>query len=494
MSINIHDGMITQLFTNSYISPGDINNVYNYSICTKILNFDTNNILTLSRDYDSYLPQYLVIHLYPNQNQHLIASEYIHNVCSLFNKMRIVMQVSGQTVLQLPLSLLYELKPAELHNNKIYIKIPFEAIFNKINVIGLHYSNVTISIQDFVEINNYANEFSLVTKVYIHDSVERNTMTGAEIRSFIQQIGTLYVANHDFNHTNTNTNANANNGRTFQIRTDILNGPTKGFLIQCNIQDLTSIKFYINNLLRFDYDPFLILSACVKISENLLYFPFNDFPDFMERGSNTFAGSINLSRLENSTLCLQFSRDQPKVVIHNIYFNYFRQSRGLGGLHVDYRPAFIANTIADHPILPIIGTLANTSLLDMSGNYIHYNLSPITSFNSQIGGTGTFRQNQTGLTGPPGLASNYTIPNGNTLYRIINTDRNTCNITHEDIASNQRYMTCSGCGNNFIESAIKQWLRQRTGHLRTCPTCREVWTNFNVYINQNEEVLYSMPE
>ena len=45
-------------------------------------------------------------------------------------------------------------------------------------------------------------------------------------------------------------------------------------------------------------------------------------------------------------------------------------------------------------------------------------------------------------------------------------------------------MTCSSCNNNFSETSIKQWLSQHIGNRRTCPTCREVWINFDVYINE----------
>ena len=60
-------------------------------------------------------------------------------------------------------------------------------------------------------------------------------------------------------------------------------------------------------------------------------------------------------------------------------------------------------------------------------------------------------------------------------------------------------MICDNCENIYLEQAIKQWLRQRTGNLRTCPTCREVWTNFDIYINQSnvniaDIYLVSLPE
>ena len=502
-SNSINSGMITQLITNSHLTSefADFQNTFNYSVGSQIFDFDANHALTLSRDYDTVIPQYIVIHLYENDSPNLPASNRIHNVCRLFSKIRLVMQISDQHILQFPLSLLHALSPAKLHQNKLYIKIPFSAFFNQINVVGLYHSNVIFFIKDFIEITNYASYFSLVTKVYMHNIEERNRITSANSRDCIQQIGTLRI-------TNTNTNTNTNNGRTFQIKTNILNGPTKGLLIQCNILDLQSIKFYINNLLRFDYDHFLILTTCVKLSENLLYFPFNDCHDFQDRGANTFAGSINLSRLQNSTLCLQFSRDQSEIVIHNVYFNYFRQANGLGGLHIDNVPSFINSTTDDHPNHAIIGVLPNTSLLDMSGNYIvndriRHIYSNTPSFNYNIPVTGNYINALTsGLTGPGSYGTstnNHPIPNGILISRSIHTDRITCNITHEDIGVDQRYMTCTNCENNYLEPAIKQWLRQRTGNLRTCPTCREVWTNFDIYININinqpdDDYIYSMPE
>ena len=522
-SSNITSGMITQLISNSSNLSNDFQNTFNYSVAHKILDFNPDNSLILSRDYDSYVPQYIAIHLYPGQNLHLTAANRIATVCRFFNKIRVVMQISEQTVLQLPLSLLHALSPAFIHDDKLCIKIPFAAIFNQINVIGLYHSSVTFAIKDFIEIANYANSFSLVTKVYMYNVEERNNMISVNSRNFIQQIGTMHV-----------TNSNPNNGRTFQIRTNILNGPTKGFLIQCSILDLTSIKFYVNNLLRIDYEPLLIQTACVKLSDNLLYLPFNECTDFTDRGTNTFSGAINLSRLENSTLCLQFALHQSKVVIHNVYYNYLRQSSGLGGLHIDYRPAFIETTTSDHPILPIIGTPPNTSLIDMSGNYIQPTFSNNPSIRGRITGvihntlgltgppppntslidmSGNYIQptfsndpsirgqitgvmhNTPGLTGPPITDTGYFIPTGITHYRVINPERTMCYITHEDIMEGQRYMSCSSCANNFVKSAIKHWLSLSSGNLRRCPTCRQVWTNFDIYINQNlpEEHIYSMP-
>ena len=528
-SNNIYSGMTSQLFTNSNHNSGSELDmfIFGYAVGNKILDFTHNHILNLSRDFASYVPQYLVMNLYSYQNQNLSNSELLRTVCNLLNKIRIIMQVSDQTILQLPLSLLHELKPAEIHDHKIYFHIPFSSFFSAINFLELYNSTVTFIIQDFNELSNYANNFSLVTKVYLYSSSERANMMSVSSRQFIQQIGTLYVSNRQIS------------GLNFQIQTNVLNGPTKGFLLQCSVQDLISIKFYINNLLRIDYNRFLILTACVKISDHLIYIPINDHTDFKEKGTNTYAGAINLSRLQNSTMCLQFSVDQAKVVIHNVYANHFRQVSGLGGLAIDYRPTFIETTTDAHPVGPIIGTSLNAGMIDMSGNYInrtahgsidmsnnymsnnymsnnpiitsHGNttriapstrrsgsgsgsgsgsdiVNPITGYTyagNYVGLTGTVQQSTGSNAGSSGFAvePDYPIPNGNVFDQHIDPDNNQCNITLEDILVDHRYMTCQSCIKNFSENAIKRWLRRRTGTLRNCPTCRVVWTNFDIYVN-----------
>jgi hypothetical protein len=536
-SNNIHFGMVTQIFTNenlnSTTNTTNITNVINYAVGTKVMPFFLNT-LNFSRDYDCYMPHTLVINLYPSQGNQSDESEIIYRVCHLFHKMRLVLQISEQTVLQLSLSLLCQLNRVELHDGKLYIRVPFEAFFNKINMIEIPYSTVSFVLLNAQEISNYSNSFSLITKVYMHDEYERswisnnnrNNINNRNISSsLIQQIGTLYV--YVPPRSGSSLDQSSIERRSFQIQTNMLNGSTKGFLIQCSINELTSIKFYINNLLRFDYERYLIQNACIKLSDNLLYMPFNDQTDFLDKGINTFSGAINLSRLQNSILCLQFSQDQSNIVIHNVYYNYLRQTNGLSGLSMDYRPAFIENTTLDHPIQSIIGTPPNTDMLDMSGNYIIgtssrnsvpslLDMSGNYVYSSSPGRTGsnyiytlttgstatatatagyTYPNTNTYINTPTytsgsisEIVINYPIPTGSFTFQVINPERNICNITHDEIAADQQYMTCSNCHIHFLETALKRWLRQRSPATRTCPTCRELWTNFDVYINRVNNV------
>ena len=470
-SSTINSGMVTQMISNIHNN----SNIFNtHSVGRQTYDFDQYKKLILSREFDAYEPEYLVINLFPNHPINVIDTFFI-----LCQSIRLVMTISDITVFQVSLSLLNDLKAVQISNNKIYIPIPFNSLFGNINMNGLYYSTVKFIIQDCYELSNYAQSFSLISKVFLYDNNERNRMSLNTSNYFIQQIGSLHVTPVPTSETADITN--------FQIKTNALNGPTKGFLIQCGVDDLLSLKFYINNNIRIDYNQFLIQSVCVKISNNLLYMPFNDNDTYNERNLGSFDGSINLSRLESSTLCLQFQTRQHKVVIHNVYFNQLRQTNGLANLVAGHIPNFTTTLTSQHPIVPIVGTLPNSSMFDMSGNYIgnyimNNSMIPTSSYSS-AGHPGSNNPNNyisAGQTGPNNLI--------NVIYRPINAERSLCYISHEEILLNQHYMTCDGCLHNFKELSIKQWLEQNTGSRRTCPTCREVWTNYNIYVNAIEEV------
>jgi hypothetical protein len=468
---NIRDGMVSQILSNANSNSFDMsyNNVYNYATGTKMFDFsESNNVLRLSRDFDGYCPQTLVIHLNQGQNSGFSDTEYINTVCNLFNNIRIVMIISGIPILQFSFSLLHELKHAVKYGNKIYLSIPFKHFFDKIDMNTLRYSNIDFCIEQFHEIINYSHRFSLISNVYIHEETERRHIANndSNSRKFIQQMGSLCV---------TVPYNSSINKRFFHFHTSVLFGQTKGFLIQGNISQLTSIKFYVNNILRFDYDTFLISTACTKISDNLIYMPFNEMPNFLDKNVFAFAGSINLSQLQSSSMSLHFSNDQTKFTVHNIYSNYFRHRDGVGALYLDGRPIFI-DMLAN--FLPSVGPLDNNpTLVNMSGNYFLCNTGTIV--NTGLNNTGTVVNTEGIVEGDTG----YYIPTGQQIYQLITTQRNLCNISHDEIEIGHSYMTCSNCSNHFSETTLKQWLRRHIGISRTCPTCREIWTNYNIYLN-----------
>jgi hypothetical protein len=131
-----------------------------------------------------------------------------------------------------------------------------------------------------------------------------------------------------------------------------------------------------------------------------------------------------------------------------------------------------------------------------SNNYINSSSYGRTGPNSysytgsagSVGSVGSASAATTGSTSATGSSINdeinYPVPNGAFVFQVINPERNVCNITHDEILADQQYMTCCNCHIHFLESALKRWLRVRSPAIRTCPTCREVWSNYTVYINR----------
>jgi hypothetical protein len=72
-----------------------------------------------------------------------------------------------------------------------------------------------------------------------------------------------------------------------------------------------------------------------------------------------------------------------------------------------------------------------------------------------------------------------------TIYRsIVDQDRSVCPIRQTRIQDGERYMLCNGCQNCYNEYDIIQWFVIQNGENRerTCPICRQTWSDYNVYI------------
>jgi hypothetical protein len=229
---------------------------------------------------------------------------------------------------------------------------------------------------------------------------------------------------------------------------ELFPGIIKGIFIEsANIaNELTELQFYIDSNLNRIYDEFLIKTKTTKINDNLIYFPFNPENTYNDRHFNSFNGSLHLSHDQNCVLNLSFNTPTNLVKIYVLKAEFFRRSNYYTRLGLNH---------------------VNT------GSYGH------TSYGHTSYGHTSYGHTSYGNTGPV----NEALPVGQTIYHPIDPERNTCNILHEQIIFLQTYMMCSACNSNFNENALKQWLQHRTGTRRTCPTCRQVWTNYNIYIN-----------
>jgi len=457
--LSINRGLAEQIIANSASNNATINHATSHTT----LDFNDNYDLYLIRNYDSYMPYFLVFNLY-NWTLNHTSLENLSSIYSCLDRIHLTFNVGYQQILQFPLQLLWNLKTPTIVNNKLYLAIPFDMCFGEIRMNSLVNNDIHFSIKNVGEINNYTRDFSLICKITVTDGFLTGFNQIQNHSSFIQQITTLQV-----NHYNPNVFNVTNGSVEFHIRTNCFDGVTKGLFISCDVDELYEIKFYINNVLRIDYDLFYIQTFCRILSSNMIYLPFNDTTRFDERNIAAFNGSINLSGINSSILNLKFLTEQTKVCVHNLYCNHFTYQNGMGGLVAPFQPSFIHTNTDIHPLSEIV-TNTNTimNMLDMSGNIII-----ARGVIGLIGQTGP-----TGPTGPTNVASH------SIIYCPINdVEKTVCNIMHDIIMAADRYMQCHSCINNYSERAIKTWLQRQS----TCPTCRVVWTNNNVYINASAD-------
>ena len=156
MSINrVNRGLCMQVINNH--NSRDIHGPQNYASTYEEFNFQDDH-LYLSRDYDSYTPKKLIIRLFAD----LVSrptEEILNIIYRLLDGIRFGFKIGQQSILQLPLRLLWDLKTPVIRNNCIYIDIPFESFFPKIDMVKLHYTDVYFGIYNSYEISNYSHIF-----------------------------------------------------------------------------------------------------------------------------------------------------------------------------------------------------------------------------------------------------------------------------------------------------------------------------------------------
>jgi hypothetical protein len=68
--------------------------------------------------------------------------------------------------------------------------------------------------------------------------------------------------------------------------------------------------------------------------------------------------------------------------------------------------------------------------------------------------------------------------------KITEHEDNVCPIKQEQIEKYDIYMSCDFCNKNFFEHEIRRWLLSCDNENRTCPNCRTIWSNYNMYVNR----------
>lgn len=373
----------------------------NISYDNIIKKFDTNFRLNLSDKYDLIYPEFLEIKF--SNNEYLTD---INEINRILNDVNLTIKVNGFYVFNIPLKFLLHFNKSEINGDKFYLNLIFNLFIEELliprSLIHLH------PVFELLNVNNDIAECGLVMKtIYSFPSF-------SNIReSFLQYLSSIQL--------------NDINGRNYFEHNLPFNGMIKGFFIECDSVDaIDELKITLNDNIKTLYNRFFIKRNCIKISDKLLYYPFNSLKKYDDLTQNSFEGSINFQKVQNIKIIINFNKNMNSLTIY-----------GLGSNIIKYRQ--------------------NKCNLIFNYNFMNIHVN----------------QNYGELTIVPGSREII-------IYKlIINENKKTCNISLEEIESNARYMNCFNCNNNFCEASLKNWITIK----KKCPLCREKWLDYSIYIN-----------
>jgi hypothetical protein len=395
------------------------------------------NPIVIERNADILVPEYLELQFSDLNRDNLqdVKLLILH------------MKIGDQIIEQFPLSLLVNLNEPIVCDGKMYINLCFDMLFGQLKLIGLSYYDVKFEFSQENNINCISG-YGIVSKITYLDHEERRDVAQNPCEDIIQQISFIDVK--------TDINDSSQLSNIYELRHLPFSNISKGFFIECdNVDNLNNIFLKFNRGVRFDLNRFLIRTKCKKINQSLLYFPFNYDKDFTERTVQSYEGSANLSRIDSIYLKLTFDTAINNVKIYSLQSNIYRQMGGMGGLALSSE--LCSNTY----------DLRN-NLLEISQGLVYVSNADYDSRNPMLETIG--------------------ITYGQPVNKpILEADISICPISHELIVEGAKYMKCHQCVNNFSEEALKQWLERKRPNQRTCPVCRVLWSNFEIYINDGND-------
>jgi hypothetical protein len=269
------------------------------------------NPLSILRNSDIVTPEYLELSFTNPDTNNL---DHVKKVI-------LTMSIGGKTIQQIPLSLLVNLNEPMTLDGKMYIKLCFEMLFGDLKLIGLQYHEVKFELTNA----NFITRYGIVTKLTYVDHDERRDLIENSVDELIQQISFIDVKTDLSNENETSD--------IYDLRYLPFTHISKGFFIECNnIDNLNSIVLKFNDNERFNLNRFLLQTKCKKITQTLLYLPFNYDKSFYERTIQSYEGGANLSRINAVHMTLKFDTAISSIKVYNLNSNIYKQMSGMGEL------------------------------------------------------------------------------------------------------------------------------------------------------------------
>lgn len=282
---------------------------------------------------DKKCPDHLQLTL-NESSQDIDIVQVLYNVCLELTMYDRYNQCDTKYVC-IPLRFLIELNSCELVDNDVYIKIPFDMFMNEIPMYCIQYCEITFTLTNAETI---VSSCKMISRCTYMDRKERlglianstfdvKTKKGKPIQEIMTNIyGPAYECSQkpiqEIIQQLSLTNIHFSEPVYECSQKLICKRITKGFFMECdNVDYITHIKFDIKNNVFIRFNPFLVKTKCVKISQHLLYVPFNSEYSYLDRNPKSFEGSINFSKLTSNNLEVKFNNPIHRLSIYGLTTN-----------------------------------------------------------------------------------------------------------------------------------------------------------------------------
>jgi hypothetical protein len=302
-------------------------NFLNYS--SEYYTYESNqlNPILIDRKPDKVVFEYLELKLNDPNNYNL---DDIKNIV-------LNMEINGEIIQQFPLSLLINLNEPKIYDGKMYVNLCFDIFFGDVKLISLQQAPLDFKLDHLININNLSNNissFGIVSTLTYLDNPERKYICYNGLEEFIQQVSYINIM-VDLDDENKKSDIFDLKSISFnnysQDKKKSFEKFSKGFFIECNnIDNLNNLQIELDNKQRLNFNHILLFSKCKKISNNILYVPFNYNKNYFDRTLESLEGSSLL--IYDLNIKLQFDTPINNVKIYNLHSNIYRQSCGFGGL------------------------------------------------------------------------------------------------------------------------------------------------------------------
>lgn len=217
----------------------------------------------------------------------------------------------------IPIILMIDLYEIKQHGNTFVVKFP-EFIFDELHIVCMFHTSLSFKINN-VDASDITNISFYVKNINCSTEIRKKLMCP---HYNIYQ----HVTTHSFNKFPNSLD------QTYEIIYNNCNY-TKGFFLEDNISNIKSIKIMIGGYEYKYYDNIMMDLYCKKISDGLIYIPFNDEFNYDEISTTSYIGSINTSVIHNINL---------HVTYYNIFPDHIAKIHSLTLYHISYRAANVS--------------------------------------------------------------------------------------------------------------------------------------------------------